>query len=111
MAKFAPIAKGRKARKTVSFPDLDGEVQKLDLRVLVADDYAEIDAAAGRYAREQGAEAKQGDGVYDFARYRETVLRACVDTESSVDKPEPFFESMAQIRRELDEDRVLYLAA
>lgn len=108
--KLAQIAKGTRAREPLTFTLLDGQEAACDLRVLSGDDDDKILAAASAHAKKLGGEAKDGDPIFAHALNCEIVALACVDNESSVDKPEPFFASADEVRGALDRDRILLIA-
>jgi hypothetical protein len=97
MAKFRDIQKGVRARRTVEMP-LAGTTVRLDVRVLGPDDDIAIAVEAAKLARSKGVdEPAPGGEVYDGAETLFTLLRACVDTESPEEQPEPFFASLDEL--------------
>lgn len=110
MAKFASVAKGKRARKRISFTALDGSEVECDVGILNGDDDDAILVAASAHARASGAEAKDGNPIFAFAVDCETVARAFIDPESPTDKPERFFADANEVRKNLDRDRIFYLA-
>lgn len=108
--KLAQIAKGTRAREPLTFTLLDGQTAACDLRVLSGEDDDRILAAAVEHAKKLGGEAKDGDPIFAHALNCETVAVACVDNESPVDKPEPFFASADEVRSALDRDRIIIIA-
>lgn len=108
-AAFAQIARGFDARKKVDLPMLDGSPVPVDVVALPAFEVIDIEASARAFAEGKGVKnPKPGDPIYDRALHLHTVLRACLDHDVR-DKQEPFFESLDQIGKHLDPDRVTFL--
>lgn len=104
--RFSDVKRGRRARHAVPFP-LDGaswkdgawtgETVLVDVRVLTPFEDIDVFAEAARRARDQGAEPKDGDPIYEYALKVCTIVRACIDHDSPADTPTPFFESFEQV--------------
>lgn len=115
MSKLSDIVKGRKARKTVPFPGTIAPAEGapevvLDLVVLAGDEEADVFERARAYAKSKGVDApKSGDPEYDLGIMVHTLLRACLDHDSPVEAPAPFFASAEQILEHLDRERIIYL--
>lgn len=118
MSRFADIAKGTHATKTVELPlpGVDKPIRIL-IRVLNAFETGSIDATARAYAiaelkkarvDDTGSvpEPKPGDRLYDLGVMGTTCLLACRDPE----QPEaPFFASLDEVLGGLDVDRIALL--
>lgn len=104
MPKFSSIVAGPRARKRVVLPlpgaACDGETGKwdgptvdVDVRTVRADEHDKVLASARRYAIENGvAEPSDGDELFERGRILHTLAIACVDVDSPVDAPAPFFD-------------------
>lgn len=112
MAKWATLTRGKRARKKdVSFTSLESdEPVLLDLKVLDGADDAAVLEYATMFAKSKGGDAKDGDELFEYGKARKTVELACIDKDSTDDKPEPFFASMDEVDAALDRDRILSLA-
>jgi hypothetical protein len=111
MAKFSAIAKGTRARESVTFTTLDGQEVRCDLRILVGADDEAILAAATKRTKDNGGETIDGDPQFAFQIDAQTVACACTDPESPPEKPEPFFANATELLENLDRDRIQLLAA
>ncbi|NUP08454.1 MAG: hypothetical protein HOW73_20585 [Polyangiaceae bacterium] len=111
MAKFNAVLKGTRAREPVTFTTLTGQEIGCDLRILVGEDFDHILADAAKRTKELGGEADENDPQYGYQIDVFTAARACTDPESPLDKPEPFFASAAELRENLDPDRIRLIAA
>lgn len=110
MPRFSSIAKGNAARKRgVTFSTLTGAEAACDLRLLTGADDEEILAAAIAATRKAGGQPVEGDLVFDFARACEVVARAAVDSESTDEAPVAYFDSVQQVKENLDRERILLL--
>lgn len=114
MARYSQIKKGTRARRTVSFPMMDGTVIECDVVPLLSDAEAEILAGARSFAKARGVENPgDGDPIYELGRWVHTVARGCVDKDSPADAPQPFFDGgVEQILDPvdgLDRDRIALL--
>ncbi len=114
MAKFSGlplVAQGRRARmRGVECTTLDGTPFVVDLRLLSGEEEEAASAAACAKSRELGGTAKDDDLAYQFAFAVEVATRAAVDPESPDDAPERFFSSAAEVRGNLDRERIILLA-
>lgn len=109
MSKFSAIVRGSRQRKHgIEFTTLHGAPAKCDLRILSGAEYEECLATATAAAKKAGAEAMDGNIVFDFARAVEIVARAAVDPDIQ-DRDEPFFESAQVVRDGLDRERIFLL--
>jgi hypothetical protein len=106
MATFSQLAKGKRARKGISFPLLapqaaEGEGARerelqVDVIVLSGLEDAEVMAKARAFAKERGVDdPKDGNPIYDLALWAFTLAVACVDPESPETEPRPFFDGGA----------------
>lgn len=117
MAKFVSyidVAKGVQARKVVDLRTIGmastAESIKVALVPLLFDTDAEALEMAREYAKRHKVEdPKPGDPLYERGLMLYTVLLACVDVDSPLDKPEPFFADEKEITKYLDPDRVSVL--
>jgi hypothetical protein len=127
MARFGQIAKGKRARHPVPFPRGEGPVplpevvdgqlrypsavdlDTVDLRILTADETADVLADARAHAKKKGVEdPKDGNPIYDLAEMVYTLARACLDHDETEEAP--YFDGGAeQIWAEVDRDRIAYL--
>jgi hypothetical protein len=113
MAKFAAllpeILKGNQARRPASVVAIDGTTKiECDLRILMPEDDADIEEAAADFARaHKVADPKPGNSQYERGLMLHTLLRACVDNEVK-DKADPYFASIAEVGKRLDDARCLY---
>jgi len=100
MPKFSDVTAGTYARRTIEL-DINGRREKIDLRILTPDEEASVISGATAYAKEYGAEKMQpGEGLFDLGLWIHTAAVACIDNESSIDRPEPYFNGgPEQIRR------------
>lgn len=70
----------------------------VDVRVLLPDEEADVLAAARAFCVSKGTpDAPEGDPLFELARVVHTLFRACIDHDSTEEKPEPFFASADQI--------------
>ena len=121
MTRFDDILKGKRARRTVPFPEPlyapsrpDGappEAQVVvDLVVLSAEEESRALADAVKFAKGLGIEDPKPDTpLYDLGLMIHTILIGCVDHDSPMDAPAPFFKSAEQVRQGLDRERIAYL--
>lgn len=108
MAKFRQILQGTRARKSVTLTFGETEVV-IDVRPLVANEEADALASARTFAAAKGLpDPKEGQPVYDLAVLAHYAHAACVDHDSPVDAPAPFFDSAEQAAS-LDRDRLQIL--
>jgi hypothetical protein len=105
MATFSQLAKGRRARKTVTFPLLAAAVAEgteprelaVDVIVLSGLEDADVMGKARAFAKERGVDdPKDGNPIYDLALWAFTLAIACVDPESPETDPRPFFDGGAE---------------
>lgn len=98
-------------RHPCSVVALDGEtVLPFELRLLNADETGGIEDRARAAAEAAGyKEPKPEDGPWLRTRMAETVLAAATDKDSPLEKPAPFFGSVAEVRRWLDDARIAYV--
>jgi len=90
---------------------LDGEtLLPLELRLLDVGDVTAALREGRAYAKKNGVEAPAADDVL-FARGKmiHTLLLACCDPDSPLDKPVRFFDDVEQIERMLDDARIAYV--
>lgn len=98
MAKFSTIAKGRRARKTVFLECGLEEPVRVDVRVLLPDEEADVLARARAFVVSKGmTDAQEGHSAFELGRMVNTLHLACIDTDSPEDRPEPFFASANEI--------------
>jgi hypothetical protein len=100
-------------------PAIPDEVT-VGLRVLTLDELATVLQKAGDFARERGVkEPNEADPIYELGLKIYTCAIACVDHESDVNNPEPFFGTRGDLEsaaRELldsvhiGRDGIAYLA-
>jgi hypothetical protein len=110
MGRFSEIAKGTLARHVVELPLANGVVTKVAVRPLLDWDDNEIDAQALVFARKHGVEdPKPGQPIYERAVALYTLLLACSDPDSPDNAPVPFFDSVEQIQKGVDRDRIAWL--
>lgn len=110
--KWASLTRGRLARKRgVELTPLDADKPLLiDFRILDGNDHGRILEYAAQFALSRHVQAKDGEGAYEFGKDVMTVLLAVTDPESSDEKPEQFFGSVAEVFQALDHDRIVTLA-
>ena len=117
MAKFVSyidVAKGVQARKvvhlrTIGMPST-AEAIPVALVPLLFDTDSDALEYACEYAKKRKVEnPKPGDPLYERGLMLYTVLLACIDVDSPLDKPEPFFANEQEITKHLDPDRVSVL--
>lgn len=114
MAKFSSIAKGHTARRLVTIPLLSGDDLVCDVVPLLVDQESRILSEARAYAKAKGIDdPKDGQPLYELGKWVHTLVHACVDPDSPVDNPAPYFDGgVAQIidpAKGLDRDRVALL--
>lgn len=123
MAKFASIEEGARARKPVTLPLLGSTYDvekaewvgaKVELAVcaLGPGEDIEILRQAREYAASRGvAKPEAGEPIYDYAVKLHTLVASCLDVDSPLEKPEPFFGSVAEITKSkvICQDQVNYL--
>jgi hypothetical protein len=104
MATFSKMAKGKRARKSITFPLLAAagaeaaEARELAVDVIVLSglEDAEVMTKARAFAKERGVEdPKDGNPIYDLALWAFTLAIACVDPESPETEPRAFFDGGA----------------
>jgi len=114
MARFADILprvlEGNRARDAARVTMLDGKTElRCDLRLLMPEDDAEIEKGALAYATEKGVkDPRPGNGQYERGLMLHALLRACVDADVP-DRFEPFFASVAEIEKHLEDGRMSLL--
>lgn len=115
MPKFARVLpaqmiEGRRARERASVTALDGRTPiECDLRILMPEDDAAVEEGAVAYARAHKVESPlPGNTQYERGLVLHTLVRACLDYEVA-DREEPYFESVEEVERHLDEARMLVL--
>lgn len=109
--KFRNVAKGTRARHIVELK-LQGVAEPVPvaLHPLLFGEQADVEAGACSFAKSKGCEnPKAGDQLYEQGLMLHTVLRGCMDVDSSSSKPEPFFESEKEVLESLDPERVMLL--
>jgi hypothetical protein len=112
MARFSEISRGTLARHVEELPMANGNVERVAVRPLLDCDDDEIETNALAYAKARGAvDPKAGNPLYDRGIALHTLLIACSDPDSPDDAPRPFFDSVEQIQRGLDRDRIAWLIA
>lgn len=114
MAKFSEVAKGHKARKTIPFLMPNGTTVSIAVVPIFGDDEADVIREAREYAKARGVpEPKEDDPLYQRGLFIHTILRGCLDPDSPVDAPAPFFDGgVDQIldrTHGLDRSRMVYL--
>lgn len=113
MGKFSQIARGTTARKPVTISLIGGAEIACALVPLLAVDELDALAAAQAATKGRGATPADGDPIYELEKRIQVIARACVDVDSSLDNPAPFFDGgVDQIRHPktgLDRDRILLL--
>lgn len=105
-SRFAFIAKGTRAVKSVTFP-FAGENQTVGVRPLTGRELGDVLGAGREYAIAHGLkDPKDGDRLYELGQMAHTLALACVD----VDVPEsPYFTSAEEVLDGLDPDRIVLL--
>jgi len=110
MARFDDIAGGSTSvlRKKLQ---MFGKEVEVGIRPLSDWDEAEATARARATAKKQGVEdPKEGDELFDRARFAETIHLAFVDADSPDDAPVPFFDVPVEtVRRRLDPEMIAFL--
>jgi hypothetical protein len=92
-------------------PD-DEKPDLVALVVLTGDEDDETLYQARAHAIGRGvSDPKPGDPIFDLAVMVHTLLLGCVDPDSPVDAPVPFFVSAEQIRKNLSRDQIVHLHA
>ena len=114
MAKFSSIARGVRARKAVTFPLLGGGDATCAVVPLLAEQEVAVLAQARAFAISKGlTDPKDGQPLYELSKWVHTLVHACVDVDSPLDDPAPFFDGgAAQIlhpKEGLDRDRIALL--
>ena len=112
MAKFSNLRKGARGYREIDFERPDGQVDKVRVRALLGARDDEIFRAAKEFATANGGNPVVGDVEFDRGTYLHTILLACEDVDSPLDKPEPYFPSLDVILDKdggLDRDRIVYL--
>lgn len=110
MGRFADIAKGTLARHVAELPLAGGQLVRVAVRPLLDWDDNEIDAKALEFARKHGVDdPKPGQPIYERAIALYTLLLACSDPDSPDDAPVSFFDSVDQIQKHVDRDRIAWL--
>ena len=117
MAKFADIARGTRATRTVDLP-LDGDaVAKVLVRPLNGLETGRVVAEARAYAiaevrkarkddSREPPEPKEGERLYDLGYMAATLAVACEDPAAP---GTPFFTDAQEILQHLDADRIVLL--
>ena len=112
MAKYSNLRRGARGFRVIDFERPDGEVDKVRVRALKGSRDDEIFQGAKEFAEKNGGKAVEGDTEFDRGIYLHTILLACEDSDSPLDKPEPYFPSLDVILDKdggLDRDRIVYL--
>lgn len=110
MATFAAICKGVEHVREVEITTLDGTKAKCLLRILVGADDAVVLQKAREFAKARGVDnPSEQDPLYQLGFWCNTLLIACVDADSPEGNRRPFFDSVDQMLRHLDRDRISYL--
>ena len=112
MAKFSNLRKGARGYREIDFERPDGQVDKVRVRALLGARDDEIFRAAKEFATANGGNPVVGDVEFDRGIYLHTILLACEDVDSPLDKAEPYFPSLDTILDKdtgLDRDRIAYL--
>jgi hypothetical protein len=137
MARFSDLLKGKRARRTVEFPQANTRCSLLaplpeleqqraadntsapeatptvlvDLVVLTGDEEAQaLEQARAMAIRAGVADPKLGEPLYDLALMVFTLLYGVIDHDDQAAQRQ-FFASGEQIRGALDRDRITYLYA
>jgi hypothetical protein len=114
MAKFEDILPALQAtvqtRRPVKILAIDGQTEiRCDFRLLMTDDDAALEEAAVEYAiARKVRDPKPGNSQYERGLMLHTLLLACVDNEVK-DRFEPYFRTVEQIGRFLDDGRCAVL--
>lgn len=110
MPKFSAIVEGDRARERgIECTTLGGTPFTVDLRLL---DGAEEDAVikyATAQCKEAGVDAVETSLIWQYHCAIYEVFLACVDPDSPLDSPVQFFDTVAQVRKNLDRERILLL--
>ena len=112
MPKYSSLRTGTRGFRVIDFERPDGEVDKVRVRALKGSRDDEIFQGAKAFAEKNGGKAVEGDTEFDRGIYLHTILLACEDSDSPLDKPEPYFPSLDVILDKdggLDRDRIVYL--
>lgn len=113
MSRFAQIAKGTRAVKTVSLPMPDGTLVPLGVRPLTGRELGAVLAAGRAYAIANGMpDPKDGDRLYELGQMAHTLALGCVDVGTAAEPAPPdtpFFASDAEVLDNLDPDRIVLL--
>lgn len=104
MGKFSTVVQGTRARKPVKLPlpgaqynveknEWVGPVEDLVLRALRDDEHADVVTEAKAFAIKRGVEnPEDGDPLYEKGKMLHTLALACLDKDSPLEKPEPYFD-------------------
>jgi hypothetical protein len=88
------------------------QVPLVALVVLTGEEEAIALAGAREFAVKRGVvDPKPDDPIYDLGLIVHTLLLGCVDPESPVDAPVPFFTSAEQILKNLNREQTVHLHA
>ena len=104
MPSYSSIVQGPRRRKPILLPrpgavlDMEtgawsGPTIELHVRALRGDEHDQIIADARAYARGLGVgEAADGEDLYERGKMLHTLAVGCVDADSPLDSPAPFFD-------------------
>ena len=112
MAKFSNLAKGALQGRVFDLLMPSGATDKIRIVPLVGRTDDEIGKLAAKFAVEHGGEPKDTDREFDRGLRIHTILHACQDVDSPIDRPEPYFSGIDEIldpRTGLDRDRIALL--
>lgn len=108
MAKFNPAFKGLLAReKRIAFKTIFGQECVCDLGVLSADDDAQI---LKTVSDRLGVKHGEGSALFEFECALEKVALMAIDSDSPEDAPERYFASVADVRKHLDREAIVFLS-
>lgn len=111
--KFAQIAKGTRAEKSVPMPGVlapDGSPVTFLVRPLTGAEESDVVAGAIAHARAKGVtNPKPGDELYDLGRMAHTLAIAALDSDSPSNARTTFFAGVDEILGQLHVENISFL--
>lgn len=109
MAKLRDVILEKPRRKACSVDALDGATKlRFALRLLNGAEFKAVEERA-RLALGLDKQPPPEDTLYAREKMVQTLLLACVDDETPLESPEPYFADAAEVLRVLDDARITHV--
>lgn len=112
MARFSRLAKGNLEGEVIEFEIRPGVADRIRIVPILGACDLDIAERARKLAESKGGKAEPGQREYEIGVYVYTLLLACRDPDSPIEKSEPYFASAEEILNDkhgLDRSRIALL--